>query len=53
MLENMDDVKIEKYGISPNAIKKKSFTSEQLKTLFNLEWIKILKTIFDRLDKYN
>ena len=48
----MNDVKNEKYGVSPNAIKNKSLTSERFKTLFNFERIKISKTISDRLDKY-
>ena len=51
--ENMHDVKSEKYGMSPNDIKKKSLTSEQFKTLFNFERIKRSKKISDRLDKYD
>ena len=49
----MHDVKSEKYGMSPNDIKKKSLTSEQFKTLFNFERIKRSKKISDRLDKYD
>lgn len=48
----MDDVKNEKYGVSPNAMENKSLTSERFKTLFIFERIKISKTISDRLDKY-
>ena len=48
----MDDVKNEKYGVSPNAMENKLLTSERFKTLFIFERIKISKTISDRLDKY-
>ena len=48
----MDDVKNEKYGVSPNAMENKSLTSERFKTLFIFERMKISKTISDRLDKY-
>lgn len=52
-VENMDNVRSEKYNISPNEIKKRSLASKQFKTLFNFERIKKSKQIPDRLDKYD
>ena len=52
-VENMNNVRSEKYNISPNEIKKRSLASKQFKTLFNFERIKKSKQIPDRLDKYD
>ena len=52
-MENMNNVRSEKYNISPNEIKKRSLASKQFKTLFNFERIKKSKQIPDRLDKYD
>ena len=51
--ENMNNVKSEKYGISPNVIKEKSLSSEKFRTLFNLKRIERSKNVWDRLGKYN
>ena len=36
----MNDVKSEKYGLSPNGIEKKALSNKRFKTLFNTEKIK-------------
>ena len=51
--ENMNNVKIQKYGMSPNDIEKKSLSSERFKTLFNFKRIERSKKISDRLDRYD
>ena len=51
--ENMNNVKSEKYGISPNVIKEKSLSSEKFRTLFNFKRIERSKNVSDRLDKYD
>ena len=43
--ENMNNVKSEKYGISPNVIKEKSLSSEKFRTLFNFKRIKRSKNV--------
>ena len=51
--ENMNNVKGEKYGISPNDIEKKSLSSEKSKTLFNCNRIEQSRKVADRLDRYD
>ena len=51
--ENMNNVKSEKYGISPNVIKEKSLSSEKFRTLFNFKRIERSKNVSDRLGKYD
>ena len=51
--ENMNNVKGEKYGISPNDIEKKSLSSEKFKTLFNCNRIEQSRKVADRLDRYD
>ena len=51
--ENMNNVKIKKYGMSPNDIEKKSLSRERFKTLFNFKRIERSKKISDRLDRYD
>ena len=47
----MNDVKSKKYSMSPNGIEKKSWSSEQFKTLFNFKRTEQSKKCSDRLDK--
>ena len=49
----MNDVKSEKYGLSPNDIENKALSSELFKTLFNIERIKRSKNISNRLNKHD
>ena len=49
----MNNVKSEKYGISPNIIEEKSLSSQRFRTLFNLKKIESSKNVSDRLDKYD
>ena len=49
----MNNVKGEKYGISPNVIEEKSLSSQRFRTLSNLKKIESSKNVSDRLDKYD
>ena len=49
----MNNVKSEKYGITPNEIEQKSLSSEKFKTLFNFHRIERWKQTSDRLDRYD
>ena len=49
----MNNVKSEKYGISPSDIEEKSLPSEKLRVLFNYKKIERSKNVSDRLDKYD
>ena len=51
--QSMNDIKSEKYCLSPNDIGKKPLSSERFKTLFNIEMIKRSEKIWDRFDKYD
>ena len=51
--ENMNNVKNQKYGISPNVIKEKFLSSQKFRTLFNLKRIERSKNVLDKLDKYD
>ena len=53
LAENMNDVKSEKYGITPNEIEEKSLSSEKFKTLFNFHRIERSKETSDRLERYD
>ena len=53
LAENMNDVKSEKYGITPNEIEEKSLSSEKFKTLFNFHRIERSKVTSDRLERYD
>ena len=50
--DNMNNVKNEKYGISPNNIKEKLLCSEKFKSLFSFKRIEQSKKVSDRIDKY-
>ena len=52
-VENINNVKGEKYGISPNVIEEKSLSSQRFRTLSNLKKIESSKNVSDRLDKYD
>ena len=49
----MNNVKSEKYGISPSDIEEKSLPSEKFRVLFNYKKIERSKNVSDRLDKYD
>ena len=51
--ENMNNVKSENYGLSPNVIEEKSLSSEKFRTLFNFKRIERSKNVSDRLGKYD
>ena len=51
--ENMNNVKSEKYSISPNVIEEKCLSSQRFRTLFNFERIERSKNVSDRLHKYD
>ena len=50
---NMNNVKNEKYGLSPEEIFKKSLSGERLKTIFNMHRIEKTKLLHDRLKRYD
>ena len=50
--ENINNVKSEKYSISPNVIEEKFLSSQRFRTLFNFERIERSKNVLDRLRKY-
>ena len=49
--ENMNNIIIEKYKLTPNEIEKDSWKVNRTK--FNFEHIKISKKVSDRLDRYD
>ena len=51
--QNMNNVKSETYGISPQRHRKKSLSSEKFKTSFNFKRIEQSKKVSHRLDRYN
>ena len=51
--ENINNVKSEKYSISPNVIEEKFLSSQRFRTLFNFERIERSKNVLDRLRKYS
>ena len=55
--KNMNNVKSEKYGISPNVNEEeeeeKSLSSQRFRTLFNFKRIERSKNVSGRLDKYS
>ena len=50
---NMNNMKSEKYGLSPEEIERRSLASEQFKTIFNMHRTKKTKKLHDRLDRYD
>ena len=53
--KNMNNVKSEKYGISPNVNEdeEKSLSNQRFRTLFNFKRIDRSKNVSGRLDKYS
>ena len=51
--ENMNNIIIEKYKLTPNEIEKRFLESERLRIKFNFDHIKISKKVSDRLDRYD
>ena len=51
--ENMNSVMNEKYGLSPNEIKKKSLSSERFRALFSFHRIDQAKKVHDRQDRFD
>ena len=49
----MNNVKIEKYKLTPNEIEKKSLENQRFRTEFNFERIKMSKKNSDWLDRYD
>ena len=49
----MNNVKSEKYGISPEVIKKKLLSSERFRAIFNFYRIEKIKLAHDALNRYN
>ena len=50
---NMNNIKSEKYGLSPEEIEKKSLSGERFRTIFNMHRIEKTKLLHDRLDRYD
>ena len=50
---NMNNMKSEKYGLSPEEIEKRSLAGEQFKAIFNMHRIEKSKKFHHRLDRYN
>ena len=48
----MNNVKNEKYGLSPEEIEKKSLSGERFETIFNMHRIEKTKLLHDRLKTY-
>ena len=53
LAENMNNVKSEKYKLTPNEIEKKSLENQRFRTELNFEHIKMSKKNSDRLDRYD
>ena len=53
LAENMNNVKSEKYKLTPNEIEKKSLENQRFRTELNFEHIKTSKKNSDRLDRYD
>ena len=51
--ENMNNVKHEKYKLTPNEIEKESLENQHFRTEFNFEHIKISEKTPGRLNRYN
>ena len=49
----MNNVKSEKYKLTPNEIEKKSLENQRFRTEFNFERINISKKSSNRLDRYD
>ena len=49
----MNNIKSEKYGLSPEEIEKKSLSGERFRTIFNMHRIEKTKLLHDRLDRYD
>ena len=50
---NMNNIKSEKYGLSPEEIEKKSLSGERFRTIFNMYRTEKTKLIHDRLGRYD
>ena len=50
---NMNNVQSEKYGLSPDEIKKEIFIQQKFRTIFNFHRIEKTKLVNDRLDQYD
>ena len=50
---NMNNVKNEKYELSPDEIEKRSISGERFRTIFNMHWIEKTKLLQERLKRYD
>ena len=50
---NMNNINSEKYGLSPEEIRKKSLSGERFRTIFNMHRIEKTKLLHDKLDRYD
>ena len=51
--ENMNAMKSQKHGISPDEVEEKSLSSQRFRVLFNFKRIKRSRAVSDRLDRYD
>ena len=49
---NVNNMRSEKHGLSPEEIEKQSLAGERFKTIFNMHRIEKTKKLHDKLDRY-
>ena len=49
----MNNVRNEKYGLTPEEIEKRSISNKRFRTIFHIHWIERTKLVHNRLNRYD